>query len=331
MQYYTGLIVADYFRFPRFPYRGNCWSVRLAAPPNEADVLVHFTDRRTGKEYPGKEVVITASTEGRAQRAADLIHSSILALDASNGRSLVQHGEHAPIHVPKQYGSNLSPFDTVGPDYPYHSRTSMLGIPLACLVAARASKRLRLVYAMSKLRVSLDTSSVSVQELDPERRENLPKSVLPEDHVRYAFAIVAAWSCIEELGFEIRASSNNPSKINGVWYPTVKTDLEMRLRRRHINLKERCLWNLRGHRTRIEMKRAPEIVTAAEWVRHLVRDGEIEVIDAISYVSFLRSTLAAHKLNHATVKLLSVYDVANAQFLARRLLLETMGLWRYVS
>jgi hypothetical protein len=189
-------------------------------------------------------------------------------------------------------------------------------------------ERLRLVYAIAKLRLSFDTSSTPMMELDPEQRENLPKSALPQDHVQYAFAIVAAWSCIEELGFAVRASQSSPSKINGVWNPSVKADLERRLRRGHINLADRCLWNLRGPRTRIELKRAPEIVKAAVWARHSVRDGEMEVIDAINYVNWIRNAVSAHGFSYDTVKLLSVYDVANAQFLARRLLLETMGFWR---
>lgn len=322
MQFHTGLIALDYFRFPKFPYRGNGWSIQLAPAHDKMNFGVWseiLAGKWSRKKYLGREVVITAASEERAQRAADLIHSAMLALELER-RDLpttVRPGEHPPLYFPNQ-------------DRDAYRRRSTNGIPLACLLAARASKKLRLVYALSKLRISLDTSSVPNDYLDPERHsDNLPKSPFPEDHVRYAFAIVAAWSCIEELGFDIRASSTNPSKINGAWNPRVKADLEARLRSGHINLRERCLWNLRGPRTRIEMKRPPEIVSEAEWVRHLVRDGEIEVIDAIGYVSFLRSTLAAHRLNHATVKLLSVYDVANAQFVARRLLLETMGLWRY--
>jgi hypothetical protein len=54
----------------------------------------------------------------------------------------------------------------------------------------------------------------------------------------------------------------------------------------------------------------------------------MEVIDAIHYVSFLRSWVAAHKTDKRMVRVLSVHDVANAQFLARRLFLEKMGFWR---
>ena len=141
-----------------------------------------------------------------------------------------------------------------------------------------------------------------------------------------AFAIVTAYACIEELGLEMRASGKRPSKLaDGSWNQVVKDELEARLRRSHIDLQERALWNLRGPRTRIERKRTPIIIQTAPWARYQVRDGEMEVIDAIHYLSFLRSWVAAHKTDKRMVRVLSVYDVANAQFLARRLLLEKMG------
>jgi hypothetical protein len=204
------------------------------------------------------------------------------------------------------------------------------GIPLACLVATRASKRLRYIYALAKIRLSFETFSLPSTALDPSRNENIPKSPLPEDHVRMAFAIVTAWSCLEELGFEIRASSTKPSKFtDGSWNPVVRQELESRLLRGRINLEEAVHWNLRGPRTRIERKRPPVIFEKAPWTRYQVRDGQMAVIDAIHYVSYLRSWVAAHKMDMDMVRVLSVYDVANAQLLARRLLLETMGFWRY--
>jgi hypothetical protein len=322
MRFHTGLFALDYFRYPKFPYRGNGWEISLLGPSKlPSTTSTHYR----GRDYPGKEVLIHAPSKEHAQKAADLIKSALLTIDGSSLRSHTYPGEHAPITL--QDAGSGEPFD---PKPNSSVRMATMEIPLACLIAARASMRLRLVYALSKLALSFEIFSVPLMELDPERHfANIPKSSFPEDHVRYSFAIVTAWSCIEELGFEIRASQSNPTKIKGAWNPTVKSDLEARLRKGHIELKERCLWNLRGPRTRIELRRAPEIVKAAEWVRHLVRDGEIEVIDAINYVSFLRSKLSAHRLDHDVVKLLSVYDVANAQFVARRLLLETMGFWRY--
>ncbi len=145
-----------------------------------------------------------------------------------------------------------------------------------------------------------------------------------------AFAITTAWACIEELGFEIRASQKNPSKLSdGSWNPTVQAELEARLQRGHVDIKEPSLWALRGPRTRIERKRAPAIIQEAPWAKYRVRDGKIQVIDALHYISFLRSWIATHKSDKKLLRVLSVYDVMNSQMLARRLLLERLKYWRY--
>jgi hypothetical protein len=166
-------------------------------------------------------------------------------------------------------------------------------------------------------------------DLDPNHARNVPKSVLPEDHVRFAFAIVTAWACIEELGFAIHASKEKPSRLeDGSWNPEVKENLEKRLRAADVDLEEKFSWNLRGAPTRLELKRAPNILKKSPWARQHVRDGDMEIVEALSYVHFLRSSVAAHKSSKRLIRVLSVYDVANAQFLARRLLLEKMGFWR---
>jgi hypothetical protein len=57
-------------------------------------------------------------------------------------------------------------------------------------------------------------------------------------------------------------------------------------------------------------------------------DSEIPVIDAIAYAEWLRSGVASHAVNDLT-PVLSPYDVINVQHVARRLLLETLGFWRW--
>jgi hypothetical protein len=272
-------------------------------------------------------VIIRATKQVNAQRAADLIHAARLLLDGSNMLSHLYPGEHAPIHTAARNTGALTSDEST---FLSHAKVMTGDIPLACLIAARASWHLDYVYALSKLRLSFETFSMPFVELDPFHSKNVPVSPLPEDHVRLAFAIVAAWSCIEELGFAVNASDKKPSILpNGNWNPEVRQNLEARLQRGHVNLKELFHWNLRGPGTRIEKKRRPPIVQKASWAKYHVRDGTMEVIDAINYVSFLRSKVSAHKSDRKMLRVLSVYDVANAQFLARRLLLETMGYWRY--
>jgi hypothetical protein len=322
LTYHTGLMAADYYRFPRPPYVGNGWILNLVRLPEELTISRERVGRRI---YRAKEVVVRSSDQAKAQRAADLLHAARLLLEGSSCLSHLGPGEHAPIYESTKTVNTYSKIEFVK-----HAYVCTRNIPLACLIAARASFRLQTIYALAKLRLSLDICSAPFVELDPHHSENIPKSPYPEDHVLLAFAVVTAWSCIEELGFDIRASENNPSKLpDGSWNPKVKLDLEERLRKGHVNLRESFHWNLRGPRTRIEKKKSPILVARAPWARYQVRDGAMEVIDAIHYISFLRSWVAAHRGDKDLVRVLSIYDVANAQFLARRLLLEKLRFWRY--
>jgi hypothetical protein len=325
MAYHTGLFAADYSRFPRPPYQGNGWHANLIARDSE---LPMGSMSISGKTYPAKEVVIHAKTHDQAQRAANLIHAARLVLNASNVLSHIYPGEHAPIWPLEKNDRSKSAIDES--ENVTHPHVMTMNIPLACLIAASASWRLQYVYGLAKLRLSLETFSLPTIELDPYHSDNVPKSLFPEDHVRLAFAIVTAYACIEELGLAVNASNKKPSILpNGSWNPVVKDDLEGRLLQSRINLNEHFLWTLRGGRTRIERKRIPNVVRAAKWATRHVRDGEMAIIDAINYTSFLRSTVAAHRTDKHMVRVLSVYDVANAQSLARRLLLEKLGYWRY--
>ena len=61
-----------------------------------------------------------------------------------------------------------------------------------------------------------------------------------------------------------------------------------------------------------------------------VIDNMLGIVDAIYHLSWQRSKVASHKVNNYT-KSLSVYDVNNAQHLARRLLLESLGFWEHAE
>ena len=325
MGFHTGLYALDYFRYPEFPYRGRNWHIELCQP-NRKNCSTSL--EMDGKTYPARELSIFARDYDSAQRAGDLVHSSRLLLDGSNVMSHLESGEHLqvwPIGSPDidKFGHDLR----LG-----RHQICTMDLPMACLVAAKVSFKLEYVYALAKLRVSFELASAPPKDLDPSQSDNIPKSPFPEDHVRMAQALIAAWSCVEELGFDVRASSKKPSKLpDGTWNPPVKADLEHRLRRGGVDLAEPLSWNVRGPRTRIERKKRPPVFTKAEWARWNVRDGDMEIIDAINYASYVRSSIAAHRSDKKMIRVLSIYDVVNTQFLARRLLLERLGLWRCLS
>jgi hypothetical protein len=318
--YYSGYLVDDYALFPPTPYKARGWTISFEDPPSDAQA--RGTATIDGESYQTKAVIVRAAYRERAQYAADSIHASLC----------LMWGELPPFDgtVVVRPQSDSAEEDTTPSRRLGAPRDVHVGrLPLACLMAVKASYRKVYQYALFKHLLSHQVFSTSLMGLDPTgwwSSQFVFDS--PEHHVRCAYAIVLAYSVLEELSLEVRASSKNPSRKRGQWNPPVKQELETRLKNAGIDLSETFLWILRDTPTRIERRRPLDIESRAPWAGLKVRDSEIALIDAIAYVSWLRSQVSAHSLRDLAASL-SYYDVLNAQHLARRLLLEKLGFWRY--
>jgi len=314
IQFLTGLITTDFSQFPPPPFRGAGWRINYRVDPHHR--CSAFDGKRMGR---GREVMISAASKVSAQRAVGLVHAaSVLLWNDPLIANLVWTVERA-VDEAKSLEEGRRPFFQINTQ----------DLPLSCLIAAKASRKRQLVYALHKFIVSCQIYSPNLRNLDPAERFHFALSKFAEDHVRFAFAIIAAYSVVEELGLGVRVTKDHPqSYVNGQWDAAVKTDLERRLRESDVVLNETILWHLRATPTRLERMRPPRIQGKFRWARGPVRDSQMEVVDAIAHASWLRSKVSSHRLTDKVVSL-SPYDVANVQHLARRLLLERLGFWNY--
>jgi hypothetical protein len=197
------------------------------------------------------------------------------------------------------------------------------------VLANRASRKRSSSYALHKLALSYQSSSPHIMDLDPgESPRRFQVQSDPIYHVYLANAVTLAYSAIEELGLEIRANAENPSKMqDGTWNPVVKPDLEERLQKSGIDLSDTHIWTLRGPKTRIEKKRPPPSAGKPSWSRGNVRDVNVRLIDALALASWLRSGTTTHRFSDTT-RSLTVYDAHNVQSLARHLIMDRFGFWQ---
>jgi hypothetical protein len=149
----------------------------------------------------------------------------------------------------------------------------------------------------------------------------------PKVHVAHASAVTLAYSAIEELQLEPRPFGNRPVKnADGAWDPEAFENLHARLKEAQIDVRDPLPWTMRGSSTRIHRsKRAPS-GNKQPWSGGIVRDTSISVQDALIAVSWLRSKCTTHRFGRETASI-TMFDVHNVQQLARRLILETVGLW----
>lgn len=212
------------------------------------------------------------------------------------------------------------------------SFTFLDNLLIACEVARRAWGNSELIYATQKYRFSLHLASFTPHSAAPHRGKIFTED--PQDyeyHVFAAYAIVSAFAAIEELGMEIRSSRENPRFSNvetAEWNPEVWNDVELRLSKKGVNLDESFLWLHRGEPTAVEQEVTPRFGKPAEYSNDDdVRDLRMHVIEALHYASYIRNFFSAHAFSEIT-KDMSPYDVFNIQQLARRLVLESLNLWR---
>jgi len=308
--FWTGLItIGEEPLQPKPPFAGAGWTATLA-PQRRDPPAVH----------KGKEIVLYARSWVSAQRALDLIYGCHqLVFDTPPIISVhpIAYNETEPDWMQeddrrRQVEMTLSTSD----------------FPLACAIAAKASRRRRWVYAVAKLKFSQSLYSVHHVDLEPWKSPNLPISSFPDDHVLFSYAIISAYSVLEDIGLELRASTRRPSRISGNWNPIVKEDLDLRLAKAGVDLGETLLWTIRGPKRTIERRRPIPPARKAAWSGWFVRDSKLSVADAIAYADWLRDRVASHAAKDLT-RVLSPYDVVNVQHLARRLLLECLGFWRW--
>jgi len=308
--FWTGLItVGKEPTQPKPPFVGAGWTATLA-PQREG----RFTVRN------GEEIVVSAKSWETAQRALDLIlgcHQLFLGDPPITSAHPIAHNDREPEWMDQDLKSVQ-----VG------MARCALGFPLACAIAAKATRNRRWVHAVAKYTFSQSIYSVHSMDLEPGFSRHLSISAFPYDHVMFSYAIVSAYSAIEDLGLELRARESKPSRIKGNWNPIVKQELEERLSKAGVDLGEALLWTLRGPKRMIERRRPIPLATKAPWSRWFIRDCEITVADALAYADWLRDRVASHATKKLT-RALSPYDVVNVQHLARRLLLESLGFWRW--
>jgi len=315
---------------PRPPYRGRGWSIGLRtyelkgkpqpANFNQFSALRGFNPQigsilkingRSVSWTTTPELVIFAKSQATAQQAADLLFVAQLVRTMS------------PTFVDQFMAL---PEETLDPEFEHYRHVLHApGLPEAAALAARLSSRRQWQYAAMKFWASYRICGPNFWDFHPISATHRGVTKNPFAHVACAQAITNAYGVIEELGLEMRASKEEPAKLDGgAWNPIIRNGLERRLRNARIHLERKFNWAVRGPRTRIEAKRSLPTGSREPWTFGALRDRKVEIVDAIAHASWLRSKVSAHRTSSLTTSLTET-EVHNVQMLARRLLLESAG------
>ncbi len=272
-------------------------------------------------EYPQNELLINAENEDIAENALSLLKGGILLAFPTPSTTLLD--------------LFISEFKETDSDY-YKKGSNFFqkieNVGFGCQILEKIINNRECCYALEKYKVSLELHSFSPQSADPMYGQVFDHyHYKKQTQTRLAFAIIAAFSVIEELGLEIRSSAKNPRFLNtekGEWNPKVLSNIESRLNSIGLDKSSSFDWIFRGEKTEVEKDFKPYFGYDSEWTKYRdnVRDKTLTFPEAIHNASYLRNFIASHKFKELT-EFISPYDVFNVQSLARKLILERLGMW----
>ena len=330
-KYYSGYMDLDCKNdYSKKHYKGKFFSMYFGTPrKGKSNVTYGIQDIKGNSiEKECREAIIETNSVDNAIKAVELISEALTLLKAelyeANIASILPFSAEDKKLIAQEL---MLEEEMVGSQtYP------ITQLPLACQIACKASFKRAYHNALLKYQLGNYICPIDNIDIDPFHSPYYKISHFLFDRARFAYAIIAFYSVIEELGFEIKASSENPSFIKGEWNPKIRKDLEDRLTKAGLNPNEVIVWNLRSTPTQIEryLRKKGKLrpIKKTSWAKGNVRDSEIELVYAISIVSYLRSSISAHKFVDKPIQSLSIYDVSNVNYLARRLLMERLGFWK---
>jgi hypothetical protein len=202
---------------------------------------------------------------------------------------------------------------------------------IGVLILIKGWKNTSILYSIEKFAISLGLDSISPHSANPiygKVFDNFDTSY--HYHVIASYAVICAFSVIEEIGLEIRSSNQKPRFIKNegddVWNPLIYKTTDKKLKEIGLSASYNFQWVERGEETEVQKNVKPKFGTRVYPDQTEIRDVNIELIEAIHRCSYFRNYIASHKFKTLT-QFLSPYDVHNVQTVSRILLLNSLGLW----
>lgn len=204
-----------------------------------------------------------------------------------------------------------------------------MNLQKASKIASKLSLKNNLQYALFKYSLSKliqNVSAYDIIEFGGNTRFRETENKL--DHVMFNACIHHAYSGIEELQLELRASKEKPARINRIKNQDVVNELILRLKEKNIDIENKIMWSFIKNKTKLTDKYPlPEGDIVKAFDRNEISAKEISIIDAIYYSSTLRGKVSTHTIKEESMSVTRV-DIGNCQDLLRRLILESIGCWR---
>jgi hypothetical protein len=339
--YRSGVLVPrwDHSRAP--PFEGAGWVLDLKPVNSRANPSLKIRDAPPGlKPYRGmRELVVLVESWAVAREALLLFHFAAALLDGNIPGRRFFGVDLPPIPVPKRQDdlAGLEPEDIDFVRRNAGSPRQGERLLTAAALAARISTDESAQYALHRYYQSLSIFTVDLAALHPKYGDEVfATSRLRATQVALGTAIFSAYACLEDLEVSIAPpergtprQTQKPRRTSD-WDPAMRKRLEERLIRRGIDTNSPFAWHIRGSGRvldKVQRQSRPSTRSERSDPEDAIHDIKFPLMDAISQAAWLRNRVGAHAIGTLAHDL-TIVDVANAQQLARRLILEAMGFWK---
>lgn len=289
---------------------------------------VSFENRNNLEDIKGLdlclELIIEAPTLEDAKNDLSLIHAGL-----KLGLPNPDFGDRG-LDFPIEYSTGDSLLIMSQPFWNQFVLENRLDIGLYTLSQAKGNPRY--TYSLEKYKFSLDLDTITPHSGNPKYGQIFEnKTDIHSTHVHQLTSIVLAYSAIEEMGCEIRASKEKPRFINGKWNQAVWDEAEARLSGKGIDLNRRFTWVIRGDATPIHKEIPDDFgIPSSKYDGKTIKDRDMHIVEAIQMASWLRNEVASHRFRELSSSI-SPYDVHNVQMLVRIIIMQCLGVWDYVQ
>ncbi len=269
-----------------------------------------------------KEIIINTSSLKKAVEVSRLIYASLCLIDGCSCPFLFLEQDKIPKVIPLDTDETDLTFN----DFMQESTITISEYPLAIKIACKVSRNKRDISSLLIYKTATCIHSNSIDVLDPfitTERIKIPQYT--DDKIRMGIAIVTYYSSIDNLGFAWGGGSSVYGK-SGKIHKENRSELYRRLKKIGIKNTDTISWNIRNKKTIVTKKKGIKGFPVGYKLPYVL-DRRYTFFNAIREISWLRSSVLAHKIDQRYLESISIYDVANANFLARRILLQKFGFW----
>ena len=195
------------------PYKGKYFSIYFDTPREGKSYTTCGIQDSKGNyiEVECKEAIIQTNSIENAIKVLELISASLTLLNAE----LYEADRTSILPFSLEDRRLMSQEIMLEEEMVGNQIHAIPQVSIACQIACKASFRSTYYNALLKYQLGNYLCSITPIELDPSHSPYYKLSSFRSDYVKLAYAVIAFYSVIEELGFEIRASEKNQVLLMG--------------------------------------------------------------------------------------------------------------------